>query len=195
MQPSLCVKVNDSKDRYLWVKLVVAFTKKTSIWTLWDWKFTNLLIRRKEITIKKLPSSSFNETEKVEKIKTDKYKIFKYHKEFYQRISLHRLYSDRYKWKLKNNRSGKKHFSCRKCMTEDCCCKHTDLTKEANSTLNQEQWYVCVILICNLLRDQAEHLNENEFLKKVYSLANKPRNFAIFNESRTFFKIMLFSSS
>lgn len=43
--------------------------------------------------------------EKVEKIKTDKYKIFKYHKEFYQRISLRRLYSDSYKWKLKNNTS------------------------------------------------------------------------------------------
>lgn len=55
--------------------------------------------------IKKIPSSSFHEVEKVEKIKTGKYKIFKYHEEFYQRISLHRLYSDSYKWKLKNNKS------------------------------------------------------------------------------------------
>lgn len=87
------------------------------------------------------------------------------------------------------------HFSCRKCMKEDCGCKHPDLTKEANSTLNQEQGYVCIILICYLLSDQAEHLNENEFLKKVYSLANKHWNFIIFNESRTFLKIMMFSSS
>lgn len=89
----------------------------------------------------------------------------------------------------------KKYFSCRKCMKEYCCCKHTDLTKEANSTLNQEQRSTCIIFICYLLRDQAEHLNENEFLKKVCCLANKPRNFIIFNESRTFLKIMLFSSS
>lgn len=55
--------------------------------------------------IKKLPTSSFHEIEEMEKIKTDKCKIFKYHKEFYQRIFLHRLQNDRYKWKLKNNRS------------------------------------------------------------------------------------------
>jgi len=32
-------------------------------------------------------------------------------------------------------------FSRRKCMKEDCCCccKHTDLTKETDSTLSQEQ--------------------------------------------------------
>lgn len=73
-------------------------------------------------------------------------------------------------------------------MKEDCCCQHTDLTKEANSTLNQEQRYVCIILICYLLRDKAEHLNEKEFLKKVYQLANKSRNFITFYESRTLFE-------
>lgn len=29
------------------------------------------------------------------------------------------------------------HFSCRKCMKEDYCGKHTDLTKETDSILSQ----------------------------------------------------------